>query len=619
MKIKVILNRNLLRVAVMMLGLGSLAPVYGAPLKLQVRDGAGKPLASVMVSVASEGQTPRFTPDEHGYPIERTEYSVLTERTGFTNERGFLQLEVEPGAYSVKARLLGFEDSIVSGLKPSIKEVVIMLRAIEDQAEKVLGYPANAWLGSLRWNQPSDYIQFKLQCAFCHQQGNLMTRAPRDTATWKTHIERMIRYGSRLPTRLQKELPDHLVKEWTRLQDHPEQIVAPPNPSDRLKGVSIQEWKIGDGFSQTHDMLVSQERDLYVCDNIQDRLYRLIGAAKKNQGSLKVKVYRIPHLPEDQNGGMIRSRLKEFPKHDSTSNLHSLAESKKDGHLFFTPSAQRRIIEFDPKTEAFKIHQMSEGLYPHTIRIDAQDRVWFTLALSNQVGMLDRTTGTFRFFNLPARSMRERLTISLMPQLFRIMSWGIPVSNLLPIDEISTGVPLPYGIEVSPDQKIWFTRLYSQEIGVIDPTIADPAAAVRMIRTPWVGPRRLRTDQRGHLWISFYGESKIGRYLPQEDRFEGFDLPVNPIGSDTPYALAVDVPRDRVWVNGNQSDSVFVFEVASQKWLQIPLPRRTTFTRDIDFDLEGNAYTSNSNFPGWHVEGGQPTTIRIDLAQGVLK
>jgi virginiamycin B lyase len=33
---------------------------------------------------------------------------------------------------------------------------------------------------------------------------------------------------------------------------------------------------------------------------------------------------------------------------------------------------------------------MDSGFYPHTVRFDAKDRVWFTLALSNQVGMYDR-------------------------------------------------------------------------------------------------------------------------------------------------------------------------------------------------------------------------------------
>ena len=49
----------------------------------------------------------------------------------------------------------------------------------------------------------------------------------------------------------------------------------------------------------------------------------------------------------------------------------------------------------DPDTGEFTRHKMDEGFYPHTIRTDDQDRVWFTLALSSQVAMFDRETEEF--------------------------------------------------------------------------------------------------------------------------------------------------------------------------------------------------------------------------------
>jgi streptogramin lyase len=73
----------------------------------------------------------------------------------------------------------------------------------------------------------------------------------------------------------------------------------------------------------------------------------------------------------------------------------------------------------------------------------------------------------------------------------------------------------------------------------------------------------------------------------------------------------VDRPRGIVWVNGNQSDSLYTFDIASETWGVIPLPRRTSFTRDVEFDPAGTAYTSISNFPSWHVEDAQPTLIEV--------
>jgi hypothetical protein len=76
--------------------------------------------------------------------------------------------------------------------------------------------------------------------------------------------------------------------------------------------------------------------------------------------------------------------------------------------------------------------------------------------------------------------------------------------------------------------------------------------------------------------------------------------------------LNVDRPRGIVWVNGNQSDSLFTFDIASEAWQQIPMPRRVTFTRDVEFDPDGVAYTAIAHFPGWHVEDGQSTLIRVE-------
>jgi hypothetical protein len=36
-----------------------------------------------------------------------------------------------------------------------------------------------------------------------------------------------------------------------------------------------------------------------------------------------------------------------------------------------------------------------------------------------------------------------------------------------------------------------------------------------------------------------------------------------------------------------------------------------SFTRDVEFDPLGTAYTSISNFPSWHVEDAQPTLIQV--------
>jgi streptogramin lyase len=183
----------------------------------------------------------------------------------------------------------------------------------------------------------------------------------------------------------------------------------------------------------------------------------------------------------------------------------------------------------------------------------------------------------------------------------------VPLANWLPVDRMATGTPLPYGIDITPDGQVWVSRLHADDLARIDPA----SGKVTMVQVPYAGPRRLRTDADGNLWITAFAESAVLRYEPAANRFTRFDLPVNPKGSETPYALNVDKTRGIVWVNGNQSDALYALDVKSGTWRTVTLPRRTAFTRDIEIAEDGTVYTSTSNFPSWHVEDGQPTLIRV--------
>lgn len=559
----------------------------------------GKPVPTVMVT-QTLGQPARADTSDNGYATPGTLQHSDVQVTRFTNERGQVVLLDRGAAVNYRLRKPGFQDQRVAAPAGGARLAVVMTPET-DPVKLNAAKPANAWLGALDVGTVAEKKHFALQCGFCHQQGSEPLRRERSEAEWKVAIDRMVRYGSRLSTDMQKSLPARLEASWRELRQNPGKVPEATPWAPTLAAATIHEWPLGDAMSQLHDMLLASNGMLYLADNIQDRIYEVQPATGT------YTVYRIPHLPGDAPGGLLAARLKTFPRHDSTSNAHSLAESPRDGHIFITPSAQRRLVEFNPDTKAFTLHTMDEGFYPHTIRVDAQDRVWFTLALSNQIAMFDRSAQKFTLYDLPARGLRERLITRYIGGLFKLMSWGLPLSSWLPIDAESTGTPLPYGIDVTPDGMVWFARLHTDEIGSIDPATGK----ITMIATPFKGPRRLRTDADGNLWIVAFAESKLARYTPSSGKFDLFELPVRPKGSDTPYALNVDKKRRVVWVNGNQSDMLHALDMATQSWRSYPLPHRVSFTRDIEVAADGAVYTSNANFPSWHTENAEPTLIRV--------
>ncbi|MBE7419604.1 MAG: hypothetical protein HS128_18015 [Ideonella sp.] len=580
----------------------ALAAAPAAAATLTVTDDAGAPLATAMVREVVA--TPRAADtSDGGYPKPALPFTVDRDVTRFTDAAGQVRFADRGQAVKLLVRKPGWRDATVP-VPPGDAALHVTLQRESDPARLADALPANAWLGALDLGDAERKRQFQLQCGFCHQQGNVFTRRERSVDDWKVLIPRMVRYGSRLSTADQKALPEMLAAGWRTLHEHPERLAAPAPWSPALAATTITEWPLGDAMSQEHDQILGRNGHVYVADNIQDRLWELDPATNR------VTVYKIPHREGEGPGGLLAARLREFPRHDSTSNAHSLVQSARDGHIFITPSAQQRLVEFDPANGRFTLHDIGAGFYPHTIRIDAQDRVWFTLALSNQVAMFDRSTQRFRLFDLPARNLRERLTVALIKPLFKLMEWGVPLSNWLPVDRQSTGVPLPYGIDITPDGIVWVARLHGNDLARIDPA----SGQVTMIPVPYLGPRRLRTDGDGNLWITLFGDSAIARYEPGSGRFTRYALPVLPAGSETPYALNVDKRRGIVWVNGNQSNALYALDIASGAWRQVPLPRRVTFTRDIEIADDGTVWTSNSNFPSWHIEDSQPTLIRVQGA-----
>ena len=70
----------------------------------------------------------------------------------------------------------------------------------------------------------------------------------------------------------------------------------------------------------------------------------------------------------------------------------------------------------------------------------------------------------------------------------------------------------------------------------------------------------ITVDADGKLWIVAFQDSLLVKYDPVADEFTSYELPVV---NELPYALNVDRDRGVVWVNGNQSDTILAFDIAT--------------------------------------------------------
>jgi virginiamycin B lyase len=571
---------------------GAAAAEAADPIRGRVRDAGGAGVEGAMLSFAQ------------GSPVHR-----LTVFSG--PDGGFrAPAGLAPGAYAIRVRRIGWKDLQRDPAPLRAGEVLdLVLERETDPAAVAAQLPANHWFGLVldRFDDPVQREELKRQCTYCHQQGSLFTRQVRGETEWHKVLALMGRMGGMVSDDLRARIPEvfnaaydpaRAVPALTAGWQRPD--FAPP-PAPAVRRAAIEEWELGGRASVQHDVTVHPDGRIYSVDMSQDMLYRL---DPRVRGGLR-ESWPLPDAGLPLGGVFAAVATPDIPTSNAHVGPHSL-QVAPDGSVWITLALGNRLARFDPRTETFEMVELRHGYYPHTLRFDPRGRIWYTIAASNHLGMYDPASGEHRQMRLPAGNLTQALTLRLLPALL----WLGRHVDLRGAAGESDGftMPIPYGIDVAPDGSVFFSQLNEHRIGRVDPD----SFALEMIDTPFPAPRRLRFDSRGMLWIPSFSGSLLARFDPATGEFRQWQIPVEPLGSDTPYALHVDRRTDTVWICGTNSDSLVRFEPERERFTVYPLPMRVTYTREIDFDAEGRVWTSNSNGPTWQIEGGVPQVIRLD-------
>jgi len=531
--------------------------------------------------------------------------------TVYTDEAGrFRTPALRAGAWDLRVRRIGWRDLRREDVEPGVA-LDLALEREADPAALAAQLPANHWYDLVldRLDDPAQREELRRQCTYCHQQGSPLTRIVREEEEWRKVLARMGRMGGLLSADLRERLPDlfnaaydpeHAVPALTRDAGQPG--FAPP-PAPAARRAVVEEWELGGRASMQHDLVVHPDGRIYSVDMSQDRLYRLDpsvpGGGRES--------WQLPDagLPL---GGVFASKEMDTPQ-ASTSNAHVGPHSLQvapDGSIWITLALGNRLARFDPGTERFELVELQQGYYPHTLRFDDRGRIWYTIAASNHLGMYDPASGEHREMRLPAGTWTQAAALRLMP-FFLWLGRHVDLRGAAAEGDGIT-FPIPYGVDVAPDGTVWFSQLNEHRIGRVDPDTFE----LTMIDTPFPAPRRHRFDAEGNLWIPSFSGGLVSRYDPDTGEFESWEIPIRPAGSDTPYALHVNRRNGNVWICGTNSDTLIRFEPEAERFTVYPLPTRVTYTREIDFDAEGRVWTSNSNVPTWHIEGGTALVLRLD-------
>ncbi|MCP4935729.1 MAG: hypothetical protein GY927_16355 [bacterium] len=565
------------------------SPLMAATLFGTVATPAGAPVAGAMVSLIDEKNNSKIT--------------VYSDKIGrfalSTRSDGQLSLRVRAPHLADLTKILELGAS--SQIKLSL--IIQPLRTPEQISDSL---SASAHVTKLKWHDKARQATFISQCHYCHQIGNEITRQPRDEEEWDEIIKRMEGYFSVITPWDKQTFKKVLAKGFdgkpvTGKQSH---IVSPA-----LDSTKIEEWQVGDGNSFIHDTEVGSDGRLYGVDQGHDVIWEL------DRKTGKTIRHQMPDI-DLPLGGLYSGAQLPIGIFTGKHGPHSLVED--DNKTFWiTGSLSSTLLSFNIETKKFKTYEIGgDALYPHTIRRDKHGILWFTVPASNQIGRFDPKTAKFSLIDLPSNGFFRWLTDALFPTVLKIASW-FPQQNthIWMSHHWYTGLGrkilnFPYGIDIHPHTgEIWYSKLYAGKIGVVDPKTFE----VTEYDSPMSGPRRLRFDKEGKLWIPAFNEGGLMQFDTKTEVFTTFKLPLLASGEyEIPYALNVHPDTGHIWITTNQSDRILRFDPKSKTFTSYPSPTRVTFLRDLTFTKDGKICASNSNLPAYAIEGGRPVMLCLD-------
>lgn len=520
-------------------------------VKGTVVDEAGKPIHGALVT-ATDGE------------IEKA-ITVYSQNDGSYKISGLRGVGIE-----MRARLIGYTDQYADLPASTTPDAITFTLPKANAEELQLQRRGVDLIGMMQWPDEKDAQNFRMQCTYCHQIGTTGWRSPEEPVDWEVMVTRMDGFAG-LYEHTKKVLVDKLVTTYTgdAMLKWPA-FVPPPAPEGDVLHGNITEWSMGkEDDAMIHDLELDGKGNVFIVDMVNDALIKVDTRTNAR------KVYSIP-------GG------KDFNSTDVPRRGPHSVEMAPNGDMWMTLALSGEMAKFDPKTEAWTLMKSNEnnrrGGYPHTLRVGKDGVVWYTDAALNAVFRLDPNNGNaIKRYSLPK------------PEA------GGPRATV----RGEGGAIVPYGIDIAPDGKVWYTKLNGQRLGVIDPATDE----IKEWDPPVRGPRRFMVAPDGIVWVPGFASGDFASFNPKTEEWKVYPLPYN--GLILPYALHVSPKDGSVWICGTGADSMLRFDPKTEKTVEYPMPTRVTYTREVEFDDDGNVWVCNSNYPARHIENHRGSVIRL--------
>ena len=254
-----------------------------------------------------------------------------------------------------------------------------------------------------------------------------------------------------------------------------------------------------------------------------------------------------------------------------------------DGNVWYTAQGSGHLGILDPKTGKVELVALGPSSAPHGVIVGPDGAAWITDSGLNANVRYDPKTRELKVFPLPKEFPNANLNTGVFgkdgvywftgqggvygrvdPKTGKTDAWKAPKGYG------------PYGIAATPSGDIWYVSLAGDHLTKIDTTTGQ-ATVVEPPRKN-VGPRRIWSDTKGMLWVSFWHSGEVGRYDPVAKTWKTWRLPSNS-GAGC-YSVYVD-GQDKVWLTDFTANAIVRFDPATEKFESFPSDRRGASVRQM--------------------------------------
>ena len=240
------------------------------------------------------------------------------------------------------------------------------------------------------------------------------------------------------------------------------------------------------------------------------------------------------------------------------------------GPVYYTGQRSGVLGILDPGTGKVVEVPLGRGSAPHGVIVGPDQAAWVTDGGRNAIARVDPQTRAVKSWPLPSDTGYTNLNTLTFDRQGRVWFTGQsgyygrldPSSGEVKVWRAPRGAG-PYGITTTPAGEVFYASLAGNHIAQID--VATGKATVIEPPTPNQGARRIWSDSKGRLWVSYWNTGQVGMYDPGTRAWREWKLP----GIAHAYSVWVD-DRDKVWLTDWSTNAIVKFDPVTEKFDSFP-------------------------------------------------